>query len=406
MFKKRDVRGIYPEEVNEANFFRLGKALSALTDRIILGMDYREKNKDLAEHFAAGFGKDVVFIGRCPTGAVAFLSKKGFAVCITASHNPIGYHGAKMFKDGKILSAEEVVNIKHLYEKTEPGQPRGVKLEEDTSMMKEYVSNIPKIENGIFDLGEGAACSVKSIFPKTIFSIPSSSFSGRGPEPKDTSLSKIKSLTTENKQVGFSFDGDADRVVVVVGGNPVRGDIMTGFAAHKLLKKGDGIVLSFDCTSEVFDYLVSNGFKVYYSDVGQEALAKRLEETGSKIAGEMSSHFTFPDFTNYSDAVYFAAVMSDTKSEELENFISQFKSVVSTDTIRGSMNLDDIRKKFSDAKQIENSSDGFKAKFDDFVILVRQSQTEPLIRVQSEAIGEGLSLKGSEFAKARIGELL
>ena len=111
IFKGRDVRGKYGLELSEKDFFNVGLVLNNLSDKLVLGMDYRAHNTELCQAMLSGFGGSVNYLGHSPSPMVAYLSENlKLGVCLTASHNPPEYHGAKFFKEKRSFFEDEMIS--------------------------------------------------------------------------------------------------------------------------------------------------------------------------------------------------------------------------------------------------------------------------------------------------------
>lgn len=383
LFKGYDVRGVYGREVTEQNFLALGQMLAEKSSEMVLGIDYRKSGLSLAAALTAGFGKQVLFLGYAPTPATAFISKE-LGVQITASHNPPEFNGAKFFTHGRCYWSEEVREL----EKNFSFGGRSIKqvfLKENYSL-REYTDALPAIEQGIFDLCGGAVCAVKKVFPDTLYGKPDPYFQKHSPEPKDETLQELKKKTLEKNEMGFAFDGDGDRVLVVDEGTVFEGDVVAAFIAENFLRKGNSIVLSIDCSQEVFNFIRDSGFRVAYSKVGDPHVVKKALETGASFAAEKSGHFMFPHFAPNSDAIYASAVLSAAKAGELKKFSEKFKNIVLKQYFLQKIDFRKLKKIFLQQDPIEvNCIDGVKAEFEEYTLLVRLSQTESRVRINCEA---------------------
>ncbi len=386
MFGEYDVRGRMGEEITENNFFLLGKALNRIGYKeLVIGRDYRKNSLELAEALAEGFGDDVLNIGVVPTPVVAFFSENG-GVQITASHNPPEYNGAKIFKKRTLIGKNEMDKIRKEFEKIKKEKQNTKKrnvFKENNEIVKNYLEKLPEIENGIFDLGGGAACSIKEIFPKTIFATPDSEFAHHSPEPKEGTLNKLEEIAKKEKEVGWAFDGDADRAVAVVDGKVIRGDILGAFFAANELKDGSRIVVSVDCSEEVIDYL-KRRFTIFYSKIGTPNITKKSFEKNAAFSMEFSGHYTYYRWLPYSDPIFISAKLSKYGAKEFGAFVKKFKNTMVYYTIPTRINIKKIKEKL-EKKGFEISTlDGIKATKEDVSTLVRHSNTQPITRIQIE----------------------
>lgn len=408
MFRELDIRGKYGSEVTPENFLRLGTAAAEMFGELVVGMDYRPHNEKLLQAFLAGYRRKTVFLGYSPTPATAFLAKTA-GLSITASHNPAGYNGAKFFRNRTYVSEEEMRELRKRYGAVVMEQSPLLPIPQaNREAMLEYEESIPAIENGVFDLGGGAVCALKHLFPRHIFSEPDPTFSKRNPEPKDETLGELKKMTASDKVAGFAFDGDGDRVMMADGGRVFEGDVTAAFAAERLLKKNDALALSIDCRQEVFDFCGDAGFKVLTSKVGDANVLRMAVEKKAAFSAERSGHYSILRHAPNSDGIYFAAVMSGVRAGELNDFAGRFKNITIKKEEYCQANFEKLKTLFEEKRPSEIITiDGVKAVFDDYTVLVRASTTETKVRINSEArtaekAREGMRLAEELLSKARI----
>ncbi len=391
MFTTRDIRGIYGRDITIDKLKALSKALNQITTQLTIGMDYRAESEVILRTILSQFQGNIRYLGRIPTPVAAYLAEE-LGICVTASHNPPGYNGVKFFKPGRILFANEVQDLENKYlevgkESQGVSNEKQIELKIDNQLLQRYLSAIPEIQDGIFDLCGGAACIFKGIFPCTIFAEPDPTFQRHSPEPKDNTLEQLKLETKRLNKIGYAFDGDSDRVVLVVDGHLIPGDILIGFIAEHYLKRGDKIILSFDCSQEVFEYIKDIGRCPIYAAVGQNLLIAKAMDEKAAFIGEYSGHYSFNNFMYYSDPIYTVGKISDIKPIDLLNFHAQFKNIVLREKVDGKIDytrLQEALEKWTDQFVL---IDGIKAILadDNAAILIRHSQSEPITRVNVEA---------------------
>ncbi|MFQ5405609.1 MAG: hypothetical protein ACE5DI_00415 [Candidatus Micrarchaeia archaeon] len=406
MFKAYDVRGKYDVDVTEEKFVALGKALFSSSNRLVLGRDFRKSSKTLSSALAQGFasgGGSIDFLGEVPSPTVAFLSKD-LGSCITASHNSAEYNGAKFFKHKRCFFSGELSKLKEGFEKVEKVVVKSVELTEQAALVKEYEESLPEFKGGLYDLAGGAACGLKKVFPKVVFDSPDPLFERHSAEPKGETLARLKRETLRGRLVGFAFDGDADRLAVCDKGKVVEGDVLAAFVVSNFFKKKDKVVLSVDCSSEVSSFLENEGFKVFWAKVGDVNVLSEGLHRQAAFAAERSGHYSFFSHMPYSDALYASALLSGSRPGALFDFAGQFKSVVLTDALYVSAGFSKISSFLKGQKGFlsESTVDGVKAEFEDFSLLIRASNTEPKIRVNSEAKDGDLAKEGLSLAKQAV----
>ncbi len=416
MFKEYDVRGEYPTVVSEEKFFFLGAALrhfSDGSDELFLGRDFRKSGNSLANAIASGFlqagGREVKFLGTIPTPATAFLAGK-LGCQVTASHNPPQYNGAKFFKEGRAFFSSELAKVKEAFESeaqknaVKGALQKDVLGEVDEGEVKRYVEALPEFGTAVFDLCGGAACALKRLFNERIFDSPDPLFERHSAEPKDSTLGELKRKTGIEKKLGLAFDGDADRVIAVDCGKFIPGDVLAAFIAANFFRKGDKVVFSIDCANEVFESAKNAGLKPLWSGVGDVNVLKAAIDAKAAFAAETSGHYSFMRHMAYSDALYAAAKLSSVGSGEVAEFASQFKNTMIREEVflRADFGKLGVLVRESQGFQSATTIDGIKAFFSDFVFLVRQSKTEPKIRISCEAENRENAEKGIALAKTLL----
>ncbi|MEM4255579.1 MAG: hypothetical protein QXR53_04625 [Candidatus Norongarragalinales archaeon] len=407
MFRAYDVRGVFGRDVTPGRFFALGKALGVFSKTLVVGMDYRRNNGVLAAALLSGFEGEEIFAGFAPTPAIAFNSEK-LGASLTASHNPPEYSGLKPLKRKRCFYSEELSDLRQEFEKIPEEKLREgtAPPDADAAPLKAYASALPEFGAAVFDLGGGAACALADAFPKAIFSQPDPLFVRHSPEPTPDALGALASETRKTPSLGFAFDGDGDRCAVVDSGRIVDSGLAAAFFAVNFLKKGSRIVLTLDVQDEVFVFLRDNGFRVEYSAVGDVFVLKKGEELNADFAAEKAGHYSVFKHMPYSDGIYFAALLSQSKAGELNDFARQFKSVFLSENVH---NAPVDFAKLVDAVKSKNPErvetlDGVKASFGDYSFLIRPSNTQPLVRVSVEAKTREHGLQGLTVAKQLLAE--
>ncbi len=413
MFKGYDVRGVYGTEVTEERFFVLGQAFNEIAKRLVIGMDYRQHNDSLLNAFLNGFTGEFTFVGIAPTPATAFNTLE-YGVSITASHNPPEYNGLKPLMKKRPFYASEMNDLKIRYAHLESlaekagklsgGTFEKKKVKEDKTLLKAYVDSLPEFKSAIYDLGGGTVCAVKDAISRgggeLLFDEPDPFFNQRPSEPTDETLTLLKQKTLSEKKLGFAFDGDGDRLAVVAEGRVIDGGVAGAFLAVQNLKKGDKIAITIDVSEEGFDFLTDYGFHVYYSPVGHINVPLKMEEVGGVYAMEYSGHYCFASRMLQADGSYNAALISQVRLGEIIEFVNQFKMKRFVTKENARVNFAAFEKLVREKQPLAMETiDGVKAKFEDYAFLVRQSQTEPKVRVFIEAKTQAGIDKGLKHVK-------
>lgn len=455
IFKAYDIRGIYPDEIDEDAAYRVGRAftrfLSAKT--VVVGRDARESSPALAEKLIEGIsceGADVINIGLCTTPmlnfAVANYDYDG-GIMISASHNPKEYNAFKLIKSGPLQIDEEsgIKEIQNIAEKgfTEcPG--KGAVTEKD--VLSDYVAHILKFAEGISELkivvdysnGVGSI-SAKPVFARLdidvieLFSDPDGNFPNHPANPHDTENFKdlIKKVLKEEADLGIFFDGDADRAIFVdEKGQIVPTDLLVIYLCEEALKKNEeknacpppprSRVNSAERRRVYYDLRFSKavpgavkkfGGTPEMLRVGNSFYKKALLEKGGVLAAEFSGHIMYAENFNIDDGLFAAIKVMQMLCEERKKLSELTRKVqkyedspeISLEAKTPETTLDRIVAEFPGGKL--NELDGVYLDFPDGFISVRQSQTETqLFRIRIEAKTKGVLNDRLEKVKKIITE--
>ena len=389
--------------------------------KVMIGMDTRISSNMLASAITAGLcsvGADVMQLGVIPTPAVAFLVRKyeyDAAVMITASHNPCEYNGIKIFQsDGYKLPDELEEKIEAIILDGVRLPP--VKIGADIGRLRttempvfDYVSHLISTVEGVdfsgYKVAVDCANGAASVTAPELFaqlgvdshiksSIPNGININR--DCGSTSLNGLQRFVKEYKcDVGFAFDGDADRMLAVdENGGVVDGDKIIAICAKDMKNAGvlanDTAVVTVMSNMGFFEFCKNNGIKVETTKVGDRYVLENMVENGYKIGGEQSGHVIFSDFATTGDgqltAIQLLSVMKRTgkKLSELAAEMPVFPQVLINVRVsqmgKARCNNDiEIRKAIESAER--ELGDGGR-------VLVRVSGTEPLVRVMLEGRDE------------------
>ena len=399
------IRGRYGLELTNAMAFKVGQSLkNALnTRRLVIGMDTRESGSELLYSVVSGaqsVGIDVMIAGVVSTPLISLFSMKKeiTGVMITASHNPYQDNGIKVFNKGNKLSIFE----EHLIEKyIDDNQKFEVfKLGETFSgedVLDMYLDLIESMDFYTTDLRVGidSAHGANYLISKGIMQEIADNFFQVGNEPDgkninngvgSTHLESIKELVkAQQLDIGFSYDGDGDRVLVVdhdlevVDGDKIIYIIACYLKELGLLKR-DTVVLTKMSNLGIIKAFEQKGIKVVLTDVGDKYVLEEINENGYSIGGENSGHIILKDYINTGDgllvSLYLLKIMSDTGKtlkELIEDIQMWPQELVNIRTFNKEiLNDERVLRTVGEVKSILG---------DNGKVLVRASGTEPLVRV-------------------------
>jgi len=424
IFRAYDIRGIYPSEINEDVARDVGKAFGTFLNgdgTVVVGRDARLSGSVLKTTFIAGLvstGVDVLDIGLQPTPVVAHQTVKQNAtagVIISASHNPAEYNGIRFRRGGDgsgyhdcIEPVKEIFSSKNFLSAPVPGS---VQSFNSFNVRQEYISEltekitVKKPIKVMVDPGNGAACNVARDLMKqagckvmAINDVPDGTFPNRSPYPNENTLSDLQNnVLLSGSAVGLAYDGDADRVVVVDDLGKVRSAEDIGILLAKYMlkdKKGGNVVLNVECSMSVEDIVKDLGGKVVRIRVGDAFLAEGCKENKALFAMESSSHFVIPEIFPFDDGIaaglYVAKILSEDNrplSEILSDIpvYERMKKTIPCSDQKKFKVITLVSDYFKGKGYTINDIDGVKVDFDSGSVLIRASNTQPIIRVTAEA---------------------
>lgn len=441
VFKAYDIRGEYPNELDDRTGYLIGNALAVyLKPRAIaVGRDMRVSSPALFEALSRGImdaGVDVIDLGMVSTDGLYFaVGKYGYdaGVMITASHNPKQYNGFKVCKtDAVPLSGSEGLNvIRDMVEANDPKirPQRGAIARKDINSA--YTENclsfidVDSIKEFtvVFDAGNGmAGVTLPHVLEKLpIKSIPlffdlDGTFPNHPASPIELENLEdlIKKIKDTNADFGVAFDGDADRMFLVdAKGRQVGGDMTTAMVAKSLLEKlssdkqsHETIIYNAICSRAVPELIEKHGATAVRTPVGHALIKPTMRKHKAVFGGEHSGHFYFRE-NWYADSGMIAFLVClellSKDDRPLHEIISAIDSYVRSGEINSKVQdrkgkIEEISKRYNDGKQ--DRLDGLTVNYDNWWFNVRASNTEPLLRLNVEAdTHETMEAKRDELLK-------
>jgi phosphomannomutase len=421
IFKAYDVRGIYPDELDESVAKKIGNAFARFTaaSTVVVGHDMRPSSIPLSQAFVEGAtlaGADVVDVGLASTDLVYFASGRldAPAAMFTASHNPARYNGIKMCRASAapVGEATGLVQIKEavaagLVERAEEaGQVEHrdllgefadhVRSFVDTSLLRP-LRVVADTANGMGGLivpavFAGLPFDVEVLFPELDGTFPNHPADPIQPE---NLVSLQKAVLDAGADVGLAFDGDADRVFLVDDrAQLVSGSTTTALVAKTILEKtgpGESVVYNLICSKAVPEIVSEMGGTPIRSRVGHSFIKQVMAETGAVFGGEHSGHYYFRDNWR-ADSGIIAAMMVLEQLSRSSMPLSELRKPVERYVQSGEINtkvsdppavIERVASAFPDADQ--DHLDGLTVDLGDWWFNLRASNTEPLLRLNVEA---------------------
>ncbi len=425
IFKGYDVRGLYPEEVNEDVARRIGTAMvhflrqqkGSIKD-VVVGRDMRDSSTPLARALIEGIvstGVNVMDIGVVATDVSYFaVAKYGYdgSVSVTASHNPAEYNGFKICREQAVPVGLETGLAKIRDMTIHPPARQDVQhpgkviekdvLEEYKAHVHSFIRNIRAMRI-VVDAGNGMAGKmVPLVFEGLPCEIVPLYFELDGTFPNHEAdplkLKNLKDLQErvreEKAQLGVAFDGDADRVCFVdEKGEAIGSDIITALISREFLGEDKGATIIYDLRSSwvVKEEIERNGGVPYREKVGHAFIKATMREKNAIFGGELSGHYYFRDnFYADSGMIAFIEMLNilGRKRVSMSNLVAPLKKYYSSGEINFTVEdkdakIDELAKNFRDGKV--DRLDGVTAEYRDWWFNVRKSNTEPRLRLNVEA---------------------
>jgi phosphomannomutase len=272
--------------------------------------------------------------------------------------------------------------------------------EEAIDDYRRYVADKLHLENplrAVLDMGNGSACTMDSFYEKlgmkcsVINGTMDGLFPGRGPAPNEESLQPACHQVLKTKaDFGVGFDPDADRGIIIDDmGRVLPPEKVAIIIARRRYKSGDLVISGFDCSMMLERELKKDGIRVMRERVGDVFVANRVKNEDAVLGVERSGHFFLPEF-QYSDdpfAMSLAIAEIISKGEKLSALADEipdypYKQI----SIRLSEDPAGVMRRLKDdlARMEPNTMDGLKITTDSYSVLIRPSNTEPILRLYIE----------------------
>ncbi|MFQ5525486.1 MAG: phosphomannomutase/phosphoglucomutase [Thermoanaerobaculia bacterium] len=427
IFKAYDVRGLYPEQLNEALARDIGKAFPSVLDAgelertrsVVVSRDMRPHSEPLQAALVEGLlsaGLDVVDIGLATTPtnyfAVGHLQAAG-GIQVTASHNPAQYNGLKFSRHGArpVSGDHGIPLLETLVEagEFEAGQTSGAITRRDLG--EAYADHVLSFLDPataseplkvVVDAANGMGATYRPYLERLGIEFVPLYFELDGSFPNHEAnplkLENLRDLCDtvrrENADLGISFDGDADRAAFVdEAGEPVGSDLATALIGGELLRRASGCHVLYDLRSSraVAEYISEMGGVPVRERVGHSFIKATLREKNGVFGGELAGHYYFRD-NYYADCALMAVVeilnllraRKASMSKIVEPLLRYAKSPEINFTVEDKAGkIAELAEKFSDGEI--DYLDGITVQYPDWWFNVRPSNTEPFLRLVLEA---------------------
>ncbi len=425
IFKAYDVRGIYPEQIDETKARQIGQAYRRLLDGeapgdpVVVSRDMRSHSAPLAEALIDGLrtaGLDVLDIGLATTPmnyfAVGHLGAAG-GVQVTASHNPARYNGLKFsLREARPVSGDHGIPL--LEQQVESGELPVAERRGELSrgeVFDDYRRHIlfflERPENArplkvVVDAANGMGAVYRPLLEQLGIELVPLYFELDGTFPNHEAnplkLENLRDLRREVKRqsadLGVSFDGDADRAAFVdERGEAVGSDLMTALVAGELLRKSPGSHVLYDLRSSraVAEYITESGGVPVRERVGHSFMKATLRDKQGVFGGELAGHYYFRDNYNADCAVLAVVEVLNLlwrSGKPLSELVDPLERYAKSPEIN--FEVEDKQAKIAElAERYADGEidylDGITVSYPDWWFNVRPSNTEPFLRLVLEA---------------------
>jgi phosphomannomutase/phosphoglucomutase len=443
IFRAYDIRGVFGEDLTEEIATKIGAAFATFIDgkAVIVGRDVRLSGEKLRNALISGLVTrcNVTDVGVVPTPLLYFALnylQKDAGIMVTASHNPPQWNGFKAFREKKgSIYGKDMETIKQLTKGVDlerRGEKKGksVNYEGIVQEYQDFVQSKIQLERKlkvVADTTNGACGLVApTLFKKlgcdilTLNQEPDGTFPAHPPVPKEETLGELMKEVVRNKaDFGIGYDGDGDRAVFIdEKGNLIPGDLTLLIFAKDVLQKhrGGKVVYELSCSMAVEEYVKKLGGIPIVERVGHTFIMDRIIEEKALLGGEKSSHFYFSEVYSMDDATFASLRMAEIlskSSEKLSEIVASLpkypsiyeKNFECPDNLKFKV-IEKLRFKFKEQGLKTLDLDGVKLLEKDGWVILRASNTEPLIRLSAEARTEEKLKKLYDFAIRELNQIL
>jgi len=419
IFKAYDIRGIYPEEINEEIAYKIGRATAEFleTKEIVVGRDNRLSSEDLFKALSEGIrdeGVDVIDIGLTTTPMFYFAVTKwglGAGIMITASHNPKEYNGFKVVRDKarSVAEGSGLEKIKNLAEKDKfKEKNRGQLIKKE--VLENYLEhNFSFIDTNdikplkiVVDTTNGVGGLIIPEIAKRLpinlihlFAELDGSFPNHDPNPALSENTRIleQRVLSEKADLGIAFDGDGDRIIFFdEKGERIPPDLISVLLINYFFKNVGKLLYTASNSRLVREEIEKNGNTAVCSKVGHAFIKEKMEKQKIAFAGESSGHYYFRD--NYyidSPIIVLLKILEIISVQRIpisvllgsfEKYYRQrFDFEIDKDINKI---IEKVEKEYKKTAKISRF-DGLTIEYPAWWFNLRASNTEPLLRLTIEA---------------------
>lgn len=428
-FKAYDVRGVYPDEVNEELAYRVGRIFSAMfaAETVVVGHDIRLSGRSIVDALTEGLrhgGTKVYDIGQCGTEMIYFATahlRADGGIMVTASHNPKEYNGMKLVRrDSRPISADtglkeigEMAIAANFVHQLVPGKAMGTVDKLD--IMPDYIEHLLtyvdksalKPMKIVANPGNGGAGPILKELAKhlpfefiTLNETPDGTFPNGVPNPLllPNREATAKVVREHKADLGIAWDGDFDRCFLFdENADFIEGYYIVGLLAEVFLQKEPGAKIMYDprLTWNTEAILEKNGGVPVRCKSGHAFMKECMRANGVLYGGEMSAHHYFRDFSYCDSGMIPWLLVTELMCRTGKKLSQLVGERVEMFPCSGEINrkvedsaaiLAALAEKYADGQQ--DHMDGLSVAYDNWRFNVRVSNTEPVMRLNLETKGD------------------
>ena len=423
VFKAYDIRGTYPDQLDERLLRAVGSAFATFvgTPTIAIARDMRPSGVTLCAAFAEGaraVGVDVIDLGMASTDflyfAAGYLDAPG--AMFTASHNPAQYNGIKLCLAGaKPIGTDtglkDIEALTHRFY-DEPAQgPLAAVTERD--LLPEWVAHVHSFidTDGLRPLkvaGDAANGMGGLVAPLVFADLPFSldllypeldgTFPNHPADPiQPENLRDLQAhVLATGSDIGLAFDGDADRVFLIdEKAQPVSGSVTTAMVAEAMLATHPGATVLYNliCSKAVPEVIAEQGGTAVRTRVGHSYIKQVMAETGAVFGGEHSGHYYYAKNYRADSGIITAMVVLELLSRSnmpLSELVKPYQRYaasgeINTEVASPADSVDAVAAHYAAEGASVDRLDGLTVDFGTWWFNLRPSNTEPLLRLNVEA---------------------
>jgi phosphomannomutase len=446
IFRAYDIRGLYNKDISPDVFYKIGLAAGTYVkqmmnrSKIVIGSDIRQSSLPLTHAFIAGVtatGVHIKYTGITSFGQTLFTGGQLHAdliAFVTASHLPPEWNGIKFYYgNGVGLPEDKLIAIRDLVLRDrfevvswdKIGQVQSIDAKtEYKNFFSLHFKFKKKLKVALDCGGASMTLSAPEIFTilglnmVPVYCDPDPTFSQRPSDPKPKNLTTlVETVKQQQCDFGVAFDGDGDRAVIVDNAGKILSADQTGIILGKygIKEKKGTIIVNVECSKAVKEQLEPLGFTIKQIPVGHTFLTLEAKQEHAPLGIESSGHLILPEYFLFDDALVIplkiAEILENIKKplyelvSEIPMYPTKKEEIECDDEIKFKV-VQQLKQKLIKEFEHVNTMDGVRVDLPDSWILIRPSNTSPIIRLTTEANNETILQNLTTQFLARTHEII